>query len=215
MIAFTTFRNADHALESAQYAVWVEWDTKAGGNGWIEPKLFHENVAEPFSIGKATIPTGAYDFADLQVVLTMGAGKKLRSGMDFRSGTYFDGTRTQVILTPTWNVSPHLELGTDYQVSHLVFDDRDQVENVQLVRFRLRTALDVRASGNAFVQYNSTTKRLDFNVRLRYAFREGTDLWLVYNEGLDTDPLRDLGGVRSPTSLARTVLLKYTHTLGL
>jgi len=70
-------------------------------------------------------------------------------------------------------------------------------------------------SGNAFVQYNSTTDRLDFNVRLRYAFAEGTDLWLVYNEGLDTDPVRDLGGIRSPTSLARTVLLKYTHTLGL
>jgi hypothetical protein len=65
-----------------------------------------------------------------------------------------------------------------------------------------------------FVQSNSTTHRLDFNVRLRYAFAEGTDLWLVYNEGLDTDPLRDTIGVRSPTSLARTVLLKYTHTFG-
>ena len=214
MIAFTTFRNSDHALESAQYAVWVEWDTKAGGNGWIEPKLFHENVAESFTIGKATIPVGAYDFADLQLVLTMGSGKKLRSGMDLRSGTYFDGTRTQVILTPTWNVSPHLELGTDYQLSHLVFDKRNEVENVQLTRFRIRAALNAQASGNAFVQYNSTTNRLDFNVRLRYAFAEGTDLWLVYNEGLDTDPLRDVAGVRSPTSLARTVLLKYTHTLG-
>jgi hypothetical protein len=36
----------------------------------------------------------------------------------------------------------------------------------------------------------------------------------VYNEGLDTDPVRDLGAIRSPTSLARTVLIKYTHTLG-
>jgi hypothetical protein len=213
-LAFTTWRNSDGALESAQYALWVEWDTKGGGNGWIEPKLFHENVAEQFSIGDATVPAGAYDFADLQVVLSMGAGKKLRTGMDFRSGTYFDGTRTQIILTPTWNVSPHLELGTDYQLSHLEFGKRDQVENVQLARLRIRTALNAQASGNAFVQYNSTTDRLDFNVRLRYAFAEGTDLWLVYNEGLDTDPLRDFSGVRSPTSLARTVLLKYTHTVG-
>ena len=213
-LAFTTWRNSDHALESAQYAVWVEWDTKGGGNGWVEPKLFHENVAQEFRIGGATVPAGAYDFADLQVYLSMGAGKRLRTAMDFRSGTYFDGTRTQVILTPTWNVSPHLELGTDYQLSHLDFGKRDQVENLQVARFRVRAALNVQASGNAFVQYNSTTDRLDFNVRLRYAFAEGTDLWLVYNEGLDTDPVRDLGGVRSPTSLARTVLVKYTHTLG-
>jgi hypothetical protein len=213
-LAFSTWRNSDGALESAQYAVWVEWDTKGGGNGWVEPKLFHENVAQEFTIGTATVPAGAYDFADLQVYLSMGAGKRLRTAMDFRSGTYFDGTRTQVILTPTWNVSPHLELGTDYQLSHLEFGQRDQVENVQLARFRIRAALNAQAAGNAFVQYISTSDRLDFNVRLRYAFAEGTDLWLVYNEGLDTDPVRDLGGVRSPTSLARTVLVKYTHTLG-
>jgi hypothetical protein len=79
---------------------------------------------------------------------------------------------------------------------------------------RSQPALDARASGNAFVQYNSTTDRLDFNVRLRYAFAEGTDLWLVYNEGLDTDPLRDAISVRSPASLARAVLLEYTHTFG-
>ena len=213
-LAFSTFRNSDHALESGQYALWVEWDTKAGGAGWIEPKWFHENVAEAFTIGKATIPAGAYDFADLQVYLATGSGKRVRTAMDFRTGTYFDGTRTQVILTPTWNVSPHLELGTDYQITHLDFEERDQRENVQVARFRIRAALDAQASGNAFVQYNSTTDRLDFNVRLRYAFAEGTDLWLVYNEGLDTDPLRDAIGVRSPTSLARTVLLKYTHTFG-
>jgi hypothetical protein len=213
-LSLMTIRNSDGAVESAQWAVWVEWDTKGGGNGWIEPKQFHENVARAFKIGDADVPAGAYDFRDLQIVQTMGAGKKLRSGIDFRTGTYYDGTRTQVILTPTWNVSPHLELGTDYQISHLEFDKRDQVENVQLVRYRIRAALNAQASGNALVQYNSTTDRLDFNVRLRYAFAEGTDLWLVYNEGLDTDPIRDPDSVRSPTSLARTIILKYTHTLG-
>ena len=50
-------------------------------------------------------------------------------------------------------------------------------------------------------------------MRLRYAFAEGTDLWLVYNEGLDTRSA-DFAGVEPPTSLARTVILKYTHTLG-
>jgi hypothetical protein len=213
-LALSTFRNSDGALESGQYAFWVQWDTKAGSSGWIEPKWFHENVARAFTIGDATVPAGKHDFFDLQVYYSTGSGRRVRTGIDFRSGTYFDGTRTQVILTPTWNVSPHLELGTDYQLSHLEFDKRDQVENVQVARFRVRAALNAQASGNAFVQYNSTTDRLDFNVRLRYAFAEGTDLWLVYNEGLDTDPMRDLGTIRSPTSLARTVLIKYTHTLG-
>ena len=114
-LALSTFRNSDGELESGQYAFWVQWDTKAGGGGWIEPKWFHEDVAQAFRIGDATVPVGSYDFADLQIVLNMGQGKKARTGK------------------------------------------RDQVENVQVARFRIRAALDARASGNAFVQYNSTT----------------------------------------------------------
>lgn len=212
-LAFSTFRNADGALESGQYAFWVQWETKAGGGGWIEPKWFHEDVLVPFRIGNAIpIPAGRYDFADLQLVHTMSSGRKLRADVDFRAGTYFDGRRTQVLVTPVWNVNRHFEVGADYQVSALRFPVRDAATNIHLLRLRVRTALDARASGNAFVQYNSTTDRLDFNVRLRYALAEGTDLWVVYNEGLDTD--RDVlqGDRFAPLSLSRALVVKYTHT---
>jgi hypothetical protein len=214
-LAFSTFRNSDHALESGQYAFWVQWDTKSGGGGWIEPKWFHENVLTPFSIGnEVVIPAGSYDFADLQIVSIMPSGRKLRTDVDFRTGTYFDGRRTQILLTPTWNINRHLELGGDYQLTALRFRSRGQSDNLHLLRFRVNTALDAKASGNAFVQYNSTTERLDFNVRLRYAVTEGTDLWIVYNEGLDTerghDPLQQARF--TPLSVSRAVILKYTHT---
>jgi hypothetical protein len=216
-LAFTTFRNSDGVLESGTYAFWVEWDTKAGGGGWIEPKFFHEDVVEAFPIGNTVqIPAGRYDFADLQLALFMSSGARLRTSIDARTGTYFDGTRTQVILKPTWNVSRYLELGADYQLSVLRFDTRDQKADIHVARLRVRTALDAQRSGNAFVQYNSTNGSLDFNLRLRYAIAEGTDVWLVYNEGLDTERSRDLiGAPLSPFSLSRTLILKYTHTLGL
>ena len=214
-LAFNTFRNSDRALESGQYAVWVQWDTKAGGGGWIEPKVFHENVLVPFRIGNTvTIPAGSYQFADLQFVNTMPSGIRLRTDLDVRSGTYFDGRRTQLVVAPTWNVNRHLEVGGDYQLNLLRFSSRDQSANIHLLRLRVRTALDARASGNAFVQYNSTTNRIDLNVRLRYAIAEGTDLWLVYNEGLDT--ARDASHPErfNPLSLSRAVVLKYSHTFG-
>jgi hypothetical protein len=214
-IAFHTLRNSDHTLESAQWAVWVEWDTKDGGGGWVEPKVFHENVASAFTIAGTTgIPAGAYTFGDLQLVYDMGTGSPLRTNVDFRAGSYFDGRRVQLITSPTWNVSPHLEFGADYQYTRLRFPTRDQGVDISLVRLRVRSALNAKASGNAFVQYNSTTNRLDFNVRLRYAFAEGTDLWLVYNEGLDTNRAPDDVGAIAPLSLSRALILKYTHTFG-
>jgi len=213
MLAFSTFRNDSSTLESGQYAIWVQWDTKTGGGGWIEPKLFVEDVAEPFRIGgEAEIPAGRYTYADLQVALQMSDGSRLRADVDARAGTFFDGTRAQIIVGPTWNASPHLELGADYQYTRLRFPDRDQAADIQLGRLRIRSALDARLSGNAFVQYNSTTDRLDLNLRLRYNFAEGTDLWIVYNEGLATERAFE-PGLRRPLSLSRTLLLKYSHTL--
>lgn len=221
-LAFNTFRNADGDLESGQYAFWVQWDAKDGGGGWLEPKWFRERVVQPFTIGGAvTIPVGIYDFADFQVAYMMPSGAKLRTNLDFRTGTYFDGRRTQIILSPTWNLSRHLELGASYQLTHLRFDTRDQQADIHLLGLRVRTALNARASGNAFIQYNSTTDRVDLNLRLRYNVSEGTDLWVVYNEGIDTD--RELVGpdsgdpfaperVRSPFSLSRALIVKYSHT---
>jgi hypothetical protein len=216
LLAFSTFRNGDGALESAQYAVWVQWETKAGAGGWIEPKLFHESVLNAFSLDHGVdVPAGEYTYADLQLVYSMPTGRRMRSDVDFRAGTFFDGTRTQVTLTPTWNLSKHLEVGGDYRFSHLRFEERDQETNIHLARLRLRAALNARASGNAFVQYNSVSDRLDVNVRLRYNFAEGTDLWLVYNEGLGTD--LDVFGPDlplPPRSLARSLIVKYSHTFG-
>jgi hypothetical protein len=54
---------------------------------------------------------------------------------------------------------------------------------------------------------------LDFNLRLRYNFSEGTDLWIVYNEGLDTErsPSR-FDPPEDPLSLSRAFIVKYSHT---
>ena len=212
-VAFQTWRNADGSLESGTWATWVQWDTKRGGGGWIEPKWFREDVRVAFPIGnEITIPVGTHDFMDWQFVWNMPTGSRLRTNIDARAGTYFDGTRRQVILRPTWNASRHLELGVDYQFTSLRFPTRGEADDISVVRLRARTALDARLSGNAFVQYNSTTEGLDLNLRLRYAFAEGTDLWLVYNEGLDTERGPDGLGSRSPLSLSRSLIVKYSHT---
>jgi hypothetical protein len=62
------------------------------------------------------------------------------------------------------------------------------------------------------VQYNSTTQRVNVNLRARYNFSEGTDLWIVYDEGLATDRLPEPEEPRLPFSMSRSVMLKYTHT---
>ncbi len=74
---------------------------------------------------------------------------------------------------------------------------------------RTNTALDTKLSLRAFVQFSNVSDYAAANVRLRYNLREGNDLWLVYDEGLNLN--RDRFDPVLPRTNARTVALKYTH----
>jgi hypothetical protein len=172
-------------------------------------------VLAPFRIGgRVDIPRGNYDFADVQLAWLMPAGARLRINIDARAGTYFDGRRTQAILSPTWNLSKHLELSGVYQYTALRFPVRNQRVDIHLASARIGAALNARLSGTTLVQYNSTTERLDLNMSFRYNFREGTDLWFVYNEGVDTSARTDFISRDVPRSQSRAFLVKYSRTFG-
>ena len=47
--------------------------------------------------GEVEIPRGRYAFADLQLVYSMPSGARLRTDVDFRAGTFFDGQRVQAM----------------------------------------------------------------------------------------------------------------------
>lgn len=122
----------------------------------------------------------------------------------------YDGWRANVWWNPRWNASRHLELSLQYELDIVRFPDRDQGFDAHIARLRANTALDTRFSVNAFVQYRNIGELVATNVRLRFNFREGNDLWLVYNEGLNLN--RDRLEPALPLTDNRTVLLKYTYT---
>jgi hypothetical protein len=113
------------------------------------------------------------------------------------------------------NISRHLELGGEYEANFLTFSDRAEAVGIHVARLRLRSALNVRMSATALLQYNSNADVVGVNVRARYNMREGTDLWLVYDEGLNTE--RTIDGIPEaiPLSQSRAVRIKFTYTFAL
>ena len=214
-LAFSTFRNSDGVLESGQYAFWVEWDTKAGGNGWIEPKWFKEDVTEAVLDRERDGPGGRLRLRRPADRPVDGSRQQAAHGTwTSERASYFDGTRAQVILTPTWNVSPHLELGTDYQLSHLEFDKRDQVENVQLARFRIRAALNAAGVGERVraVQLDDGPSRLQRAAALRFRRGNGPLARVQRGAGHGSGQRHDRRSI--PYFFGAHCSLKYTHTLG-
>ncbi|MCX6565806.1 MAG: hypothetical protein NTW38_05195 [Candidatus Aminicenantes bacterium] len=74
----------------------------------------------------------------------------------------------------------------------------------------MTATLSTKFSAAAFVQYDSAADEVTANLRLRFNPREGNDLYLVVNEGLNTNRLRY--SPERPPYGGRAIMVKYSYT---
>jgi hypothetical protein len=210
--AFAFLRNQDRSVESAEAGPEWEFAAKSGAGGSLEAKLAFEDLLLPFTISPdAVVPAGSYLFVRVGASYHFSHTRVFQLNPRVDAGTFYDGWQATVEVIPIWHVSPHLELSGSYPYTRVRFPDREQSLDVHLGRVRIGTALNTKLSTKGFLQFNSTTHALSANVRFRFNFREGDDLWIVYNEAMNTD--RDRSAPKLPLTDTRAVLVKYTYTL--
>jgi hypothetical protein len=212
-IGYFFFRNADHSLETYYLAYWWSYVLRSGAQGWVEIVHNLEDVAEPFELGDGvTVEPGTHRFAELWLNWQAPAGPLLRTDVDARIGGFYDGWRIRVLLEPTWNLSRHLEIGGGFELNRIRFPDRGRSLDAHVARLRVGAAADARLSATLLAQLNTVDDRLGVNLRVRYNFSEGSDLWLVYDEGFNTERQALPGEPRLPLSDSRVLLVKLTRT---
>jgi hypothetical protein len=204
-------RNLDGAIESAAIGPAWNFSSRTTSSGGIDVKMVYENIPKDFYLSPdAWIPVGSYRFYQAAVNYNMRYERLLRTGILLEGGTFYDGWKLTLGLTPTWYVSKHLEFTAEYFYNRVRFDERGQQFNAHITRLRIGTALNTKLSTNAFIQYNSTIAQVSANIRFRYNFREGNDLWIVFNDGLNTDRYRLTPEL--PLNDNWALLIKYTYT---
>ncbi len=206
-----TWGNSEGDLETSRYeAGWV-FEGNTGGVLEVYVARQFEDLAEPFALSEdVVIPEGEYTYEEATAAFAPGQNWTFGVGGSARVGSFFDGTLTSLSVAPVWNVSPHLSLRAEYLYDRAEFDDRDERFRSHILRLRTSVSVDARASLNAFVQLNSLADLVAGNVRFRYNVSEGHDLWVVWNQQLNTD--RDRFNPPLPREGDRAVVAKYTYT---
>ena len=210
----TYLRNSDHSTETSTFGPEWEFEMKTGTILRFSALSEFEDLREPFELASdVVVPIGGHRFQNASVSYDPSTTSLLRTGASVEGGQFYDGWRIAGKISPTWNASQNLEFGGAYQVNRITFPNRHQSLVAQIGRVRARVMMSTRLSGAAFVQYNSASDAVSANVRLRYTQREGNDLYIVFNEGLNTD--RGAFTPYKPLTDTRTLLVKYSRTFDL
>ena len=165
----------------------------------------YELLAEPFDITPdVTIPLGGYGFQDVFVSYLMGPQRRLSGTAFVQHGGFFSGDITafgfrqgRIEVTPQLSIEPSVSI------------NRVDLPNAQftatLATSRVTYTFTPRMFLSGLVQYNSSTDSLGTNVRFRWEYQPGSELFVVYTDQRDTD----LRG--TPMLETRAFIVKFTR----
>jgi len=132
-----------------------------------------------------TIPIGSYNFHDVTASFALGQQRTLSGSMLVQHGTFFSGDKTTVAfnrgrleLTPQLSVEPSISLNW--------VDLPEGRFTTQLVMTRTTYTITPLMFVSALLQYNSSNDSLTTNLRMRWKYQPGSELFVVYREQRDT-----------------------------
>ena len=163
-----------------------------------------DRLARPLRIPsrnpRATIPAGDYTFRNYAGNFATNQRRTISGTGAYTWGEFYGGDNRQLIAGLILKPNHHLTVEIAY--------DRNRVHlpsgafTTELVRARFIYGFTPRAFLNAFIQYNANTHLLSSNLRFDLIHHPLSDLYIVYNDTLDT--LTD-------QTRGRTLIVKLTN----
>ncbi len=158
----------------------------------VEYTRSYEFLEQPFQIASdVTIPVGGYRFQDVLTSFEFGRQRRLSGTVSVQHGSFFSGDKTTVgfglgggttsgrlELTPQFSMEPGLSLNW--------IDLPEGQFTTKLVTVRTTYTFTPLMFVSALLQYNSSNDSVSANLRLRWEYQPGSELFVVYNEQRDT-----------------------------
>ena len=150
----------------------------------------YELLVEPFEAGPGvTLPVGGYGFRDVELLYARGAQRRLSGELRVLIGEYFNGSiRSLTFSRGRLEVTPQLSVEPTISVNWI--DTPHGAFRADLVVSRVTYTFTPRMFFSGLVQYNSSTNTVGNNLRLRWEYTPGSELFVVYTDERHADPFR-------------------------
>jgi hypothetical protein len=152
----------------------------------IDYEKGYEAFSDAFRIARGvTVPSGGYDADNLHVHWTFGEQRRVAGTWAFEKGPFYGGDRTAVGYSAARiTVTPQIAVEPAFSVDRVTLPYGNFT--ARLVSSRTTYTITPQMFLSGLVQYNSSNQSLGANVRFRWEYLPGSELFVVFNEGRDT-----------------------------
>ena len=130
------------------------------------------------------IPAGSYTFDNLRFTYAPGPQHRVSGTYTLDAGEFYDGSKTTAAARGRMELTSRI--GLEPNVSLNWVDLPSGAFTSTVVGGRATYTLSPRAFMAALIQYTSSSTSVLSNVRFRWEYRPGSELFVVYSEGRDT-----------------------------
>ena len=202
------FADGRGGLESRQQTGRFQVEMENSDRWSIEHIRDFERLDDPFAISDdVDILPGRYSFNSQRLSYEAGPQRRLSGNVSFQWGDFYDGSlRSLSVNQGRLVVTNHLSLEPGVALNLLELPGEEVTQAV----FRLRAdyAFTPRMFASALIQYNDSDESVSTNVRFRWEYAPGSEIFVVWTDERDTGP----GGTGLRTrglALKATRLLRY------
>ena len=168
-----------------------------------------EVIVAPFAIRPdVIIPAGAYTFTTGSANVRTNGSRALFVNASVANGNFYNGTRTQVEVSGGLTVSPRLSFQPSFSWNDVDLPVEGGEFTTRIVSLNVKTALNRWLFGDALLQYDDVSERLQANIRVNWIHTPGSNLFLVLDTGVNTGELLEPGQTRWER---RTGVVKLTY----
>ncbi|WP_152538346.1 carbohydrate binding family 9 domain-containing protein [Aquimarina megaterium] len=180
------------------------------------PIYQEDNLYSDWEIAEGvTVPAAQYKMWKFNPIFISGDAKPYKITLDTEIGEFYGGNQFTISYNVSYDFSKlfQAQLGGTY--NNLRFPDEYASETsrkLNLSRYfsRLKFNLSSKTSLNSYVQYDTRSDQLGWNLRFRYNPTEGTDLYVVYNHNANTN--RNALQPRLPFTDNQILIIKFSKT---
>jgi hypothetical protein len=196
--------NGDYRLETREAQGAFSLEFQNSDRFELEYTDTYEYLEEPFEIASGVeIPQDGYPFRGLKASYQLGTQHRVAGTLTAGHGTFYDGTKSEASYQGRVEISPRLMIEPRLSLNLVDLPWGEFTATVASARTILTFSPRTFLSG--LVQYNSSSDALSASVRFRWEYQPGSDLFVVFTEGRDTD------GRGFPTLQNRGFVVKLTR----